>query len=70
MDQLEKLWPAIQVFINDYKIVIGFISYSIIEYYFGKTDRVKEGSLMEFVWARVKGLFVASKGIPNDPNKP
>lgn len=48
----------------DYKIVLGFVAYSAMEYWFGRTDKIKEGSFMEFVWARVKGLFMASKGIP------
>ena len=45
------------------KIVLAFMAYSGMEYWFGKTDRVKEGSFMEFCWARIKGLFSPSKGV-------
>lgn len=48
------------------KIVAAFVGYSAMEYWFGKTDKVKEGSFMEFVWARIKGLFSPSKGVPED----
>ena len=62
--QPQELITLGQNFVNENKIVLGFVGYSVIEYYFGKTDRVKENSLLEFVWARVKGLFPASKGLP------
>lgn len=45
------------------KIVGAFVAYSFLEYYLGKTDRVKEGSVLEFTWARIKGLFSPNKGI-------
>jgi len=48
------------------KVVAAFVAYSAMEYWFGKTDKVKEGSFMEFVWARIKGLFSPSKGIQNE----
>lgn len=49
------------------KIVLAFVAYSFLEYYLGKTDRVAEGSVLEFTWARVKGLFSPSKGIKDEP---
>lgn len=50
------------------KVVLAFIAYSAMEYWFGKTDKVEESSFMEFVWARLKGLFSPSKGLPpQDP---
>jgi hypothetical protein len=68
MEELKKLViESIMENLPSLKVVCAFIAYSILEYYFGKTDRVKEGSLPEFVWARVKGLFYPSKGIPNEP---
>jgi type III secretory pathway component EscU len=44
------------------KIVAGMIAYSAMEYWFGKTDKVKEGSFLEFTWARIKSVFKAFKG--------
>jgi hypothetical protein len=48
------------------KILAGYIAYAAMEYWFGKTDRVKEGSFPEFVWARVKGLFGGFSGQPKE----
>lgn len=70
MEQFKKLLvESVLENLPSLKVIAAFIAYSAMEYWFGKTDKTKEGSFMEFVWARVKGLFSPSKGIP-DESKP
>lgn len=63
---VEDLAKTIAENLGFIKIVLAFVAYSGMEYWFGKTDRVKEGSFMEFTWARIKGLFSPSKGVPEN----
>ncbi len=66
MNYIIELSPFVKNFIVDnagtIKVVVGILAYSTLEYYLGKTDKVKEGSLPEYLWARVKSIFNAFKG--------
>lgn len=66
---LLAIYGMIKEHVLNYQIIYGFIGYSVLEYYLGRTDKVKEGSVLEFTWARIKGLFPASKGIPDNENR-
>lgn len=53
------------------KMALPYIAYSALEYWFGKTDKVKAGSFPEFLWNGVKAvLFPQIKSQESNSGEP